>query len=521
MRTLSAGTPSGVVQRNPRRLPLVLLGCLALLIALSGVSFAAPQPGTVSPHLRLHLLDPAFDPNATQGGAPFCTSGSLGTVLCYPPNFLKVAYDFPPTDGRNGLNGNGQTIVIVDAFGSPTLQSDLDTFDTTFGLPATKVQILCGPTWSGSSSDICPVNTIADLTTAPNSAVCGGAAGWAEETTLDVTQSHALAPGAKIVVVVANDCFDSSINDAEAAVVNQPKFRGSVMSQSFGEPDSQVDPTVRSVADGIYWTATKNNWTIIASSGDLGANEAGDTTLTPSWPATNPFNLAAGGTQGYPYGGQFGPPPGPGGVFTCPAHTNCNTGLVVINGGRYGCQSVDRPGVPTSCIPVGYGGEAAWNEADSIGAGTATGGGISPFYTRPLYQFFLPDDFVTLFGTAIENRRNRLNPDVSFNAAVNGGVLAYLGFLGRWAVFGGTSAASPAWAGIIALLNDANNRPSGFITPDIYAHWYDFHDIMVGNNSATGGQDGFDGFVAGPGYDLTTGLGTPSVSQFIRTMQFR
>ena len=148
------------------------------------------------------------------------------------------------------------------------------------------------------------------------------------------------------------------------------------------------------MADGGYATAALNGWTIITSTGDWGANEDGPVTgtieLTPSWPATNPLNLAAGGNQGNPYGGQYGPPPGAGNNFTCPANTNCNTGLVIVNGGPNGCTTAARPGVPSSCIPVGYGGEAAWNEFNFLGFGTNTGGGISAFYTRPLYQQNLP-----------------------------------------------------------------------------------------------------------------------------------
>ncbi|HXZ80304.1 MAG TPA: S53 family peptidase [Terriglobales bacterium] len=507
------------------------------MIALTGRALAGSPVSHVNPDVRVHPLDSSFDPN-TVGGVPFCFSGSLGTILCYPPNFLKTAYDFPPATGKKGLDGTGSTIVIVDAFGSPTIQADLDLFDTTFGLPATTVDIRCGPTWTGSGSDNCPVKTIADLTTAPNAGLCG-ATGWANETTLDVTMSHAMAPGAKIVLVVANDCFDTSFNTAELAVVGQPGLVGSIMSQSFGEPDdlvgclnfpcTLVDPTIKAGADQAYTTATSNNWTIIASSGDWGANEAapvvGTIELTPSWPASSPLNLAAGGTQGQPYGGQFGGPPGSGKTFTCPANTNCNTGLVLINGGPNGCTTAVRPGVPSSCIPVGYGGEAAWNEFNVLGFGTNTGGGVSSQYGRPVYQASLPSTFPTVLGNVVPGS-GRSNPDVAFNSAVYGGVMAYRGYVSPpgWAVFGGTSAAAPAWAGIIALLNQANGGPVGFITPKIYDlnHGrlkHTFQDITVGDNRFSEGAFGEDGFNAAPGYDLTTGWGTPDVSWFIKNMQ--
>jgi len=498
------------------------------------------------------LLDPSFDPSLV-GGSPFCYSGSLGTILCYPPNFLKTAYNFPSTKGYDGLNGKGQTIVIVDAFGSPTIQSDLNTYDAAFGLPATTITILCSPTWTGASTDVCPLNTIADIATVgatPAGLACGGVLGvegWVEETTLDVTMAHSLAPGAHIVLLVANDCYDTSLYGAEMAVVSQHQYRGSIMSQSFGEPDDLVtctaldptntycisyDPTLLNLPNSVFQLAKQNQWTVIASSGDEGANEdaevLGTLELTPSFPATSPLVLAAGGTEGSPYGGTYGGPPGAGGTFTCAAHQNCNTGLVVINGGANGCGTAVRPGEPTSCYPTRYGGESTWNEVTDFtltggSIGYTSGGGFSSLYSIPTYQWIVPHTYTTLLGITVK-ATGRMTPDVSFNSAVYGGVMAYLGFLGRWAVFGGTSAASPAWAGIMALANQANGRPLGYVNPQIYligltnVFTHAFHDITTGNNAVCSGLCGEDGYLAGRGYDMTTGWGTPNVTFLINAL---
>ena len=509
-------------QRKLRLFSVLVVPTIALLfvspVAAAAAGGSLPSGKTplhaAAPLLQVSLLDPSFNPNSPVGGVPFCSSGSLGTILCLSPSFLKTAYNFLRSFDDFGLTGRGSTIVIVDAFGSPTLQSDLNTFDTTFGVPSTTVTILCGPTWTGAATDNCPVKTVSDLTTAPNADLCG-ATGWAEETSLDVAMSHALAPGAKIVLVVANDCFDSSLYAAEMAVVSQHKYDGSIMSQSFGEPDNLVtcltvnaqnvctsrDPTLLNLPNQVFQTAQRNHWTVIASSGDDGANEnarvLGTYELTPSFPSTSNLVLSAGGTQGDAYGGQFGPPPGtqlpnyptqnclsdgancqP---FTCPAHTDCNTGLVVINGGENGCTTSTRPGVPSSCRPVGYGGEATWNEVNYLlEIGTSSGGGISSLYARPDYQNALPDQVTTQLGATVPIT-GRTTPDVSFNSAISGGVLAFLGFItptgaictehpcaGDWAVFGGTSASSPAWAAIVALLDQAHHGPVGFLNPAIY-----------------------------------------------------
>ena len=504
---------------------IALLTVLSIPTIATGASYVSNSLGHMRANPALTLLPQTFDPST--GGLPFCFSGGLGSILCYTPSFYKSAYNVP-----SSLDGTGQTIVIVDAFGSPTAQADLNKYSTTFGLPAASITILCGPTWSGSSSDTCPVFD----PSLPIDQACG-APGWWSETTLDLQMSHGLAPGANIVLVVSNDCQDTSFNTAESAVVNNPSLHGSIMSQSFGEPDdlvgclnfpcTMIDHSIKQSADKIYNTARRNGWTVIASSGDDGANEAlsavGTTELTPSWPATNPLNLAAGGTQGNPYGGQYGAPPGPGGTNSCPANTNCNTGLVIINGGATGCSTAPRPGVPTSCTPVGYGGEATWNEFNTFGLRTSSGGGISSLYGRPTWQGSMPPKWNTIFGSTVQGN-GRLTPDVSFDSSIDGGFLAWIGFSGphgRWGVFGGTSAASPALAAVVAMLNQAHGSSVGFLNAAIYqlgassSYSADFHDITAGENSDTLGLFGVDGFAAGTGYDLATGWGTPNVTNFI------
>src|SRR5881296_938943 len=170
---------------------ILLIALLTLFSAptlTTGVSAAYSSLGHMRVNPALTILDQAFNPST--GGLPFCASGRLGSILCYTPDFYKSAYNFP-----SSLDGTGQTIVIVDAFGSPTIQSDLNRFDNAFGIPAASVNILCGPTWTGSSSDTCPVFD----PSLPIDQACG-AVGWWEETTLDVTISHGLAPGANIVL---------------------------------------------------------------------------------------------------------------------------------------------------------------------------------------------------------------------------------------------------------------------------------------------------------------------------------
>ncbi len=115
-------------------------------------------------------------------GLPYCNAGI--TLICYGPSFIKKAYNFP-----SDLDGTGQTILIVDAFGSPTIEADLSLFDTIFGVPAP-------PSFTIFCPRGCPPFN-------PNDKL-HGVIGWSVETSLDVEYAHAMAPGANIVLVVAS-----------------------------------------------------------------------------------------------------------------------------------------------------------------------------------------------------------------------------------------------------------------------------------------------------------------------------
>jgi len=91
-------------------------------------------------------------------GLPLCKSASLGNIVCYSPSFVKKAYHFPST---STLDGSGQTIVIVDAFGSPTIASDLALFDARFGISAPpSFTIFCGDSPTPLDVTTCPVVNI-------------------------------------------------------------------------------------------------------------------------------------------------------------------------------------------------------------------------------------------------------------------------------------------------------------------------------------------------------------------------
>src|SRR5881409_2164440 len=180
-------------------------------------------------------------------GLPLCRNLSLGNIVCYSPSFIKKAYEYPSTAT---LDGTGQTIVIVDAFGSPTVASDLALFDAVFGIPAPpSFTIFCGNAQNPYDPSQCP--TVNINTNNPH-----GEFGWTIETSLDVQYAHAMAPGANIVLVVASTSSGNAINEAEAAAI--AAYPGAIFSQSFGIPEiflhnnnGQINQAQTNYANGV------------------------------------------------------------------------------------------------------------------------------------------------------------------------------------------------------------------------------------------------------------------------------
>jgi subtilase family serine protease len=408
---------------------------------------------------------------AVPNGLPYCSTGG-GPLICYAPNFLRTAYNFPST-----LDGTGQTILIVDAFGSPTIAADLAIFDAVFHVPnPPSFTILCP---EGGCPPFDPTDTHHNEV------------GWTVETSLDVEYAHAMAPGANIVLVVASTSSGNAINAAEATAIGL--YPGSVMSQSFGTPEIVIRANRAQLmqAHKNYGAAQAAGITVLASAGDFGATN-GFAVANAGYPASDPLVTAVGGTEGNPYTAPFGA------MLTCAANATCSSGLVTIMGP---CTSVGGF-LRHQCTPVGYGGEQVWNEL-LFAPGATTGGAPSLVFPVPAFQSGL-------------GLSSRTVPDVSYNAAIQGGVLVAYGGGGGFFIVGGTSAGSPQWAAIIALANQLAGHSLGYLNPAIYtlaqSNSRDFHDITVGNNQMPGTPVGFS---AKAGWDDATGWGTPNVSCFL------
>jgi subtilase family serine protease len=404
----------------------------------------------------------------------------VAQLVCYSPNDIRTAYGYPSV-----LDGSGQTIVIVDAYGSPTIQSDLATFDARFGIPAP-------PSFTVDCSAGCP-------TFSPNQRG-GEEVGWAEETSLDVEWAHAMAPGATIVLVVAPSNLGNAINAAESAAIQ--KYPGAIISQSFGEFESAIKGEGNNIqlqqAHQNYQVAAAAGDTVLAGAGDFGATNLGSTE-NAFYPASDPLVTAVGGTEGNPYDNGLAGLPLP----SCKPNKPCTVGLATV--------TCDKSGV---CPTTGYGNEQVWNEPYFD---LATGGAESLIFPVPSFQ------------AGVNGSSRRTTPDVSYNAAISGGVITYLGFLGSesgFYIFGGTSAGSPQWASIIALADQARalqgKTKLGYLNDTLYriaegsSYASSFHDITVGNNELTGTPFGYS---AHTGYDIASGWGTPQVANLVAKLR--
>lgn len=447
---------------------------LALALAMAALAVATSRTASVqSSHrtpARLELVPQAISIPRLAASTPPTTASCLAKSdnkdACYDPAQLRVAYELAPLYAA-GIEGQHQTIVIVDCYGSPTIGSDLVSFDRAFGLPAPP-----------SFKILRPVGAIPPFTRSGKDRV-----GWALETSLDVEWSHALAPKASILLVetptdeVEGTSGFPDIVRAEKVVV--ARKLGTVISQSFGATEETFASLKQlSPLRAAYLAAAKANVTVLGGSGDLGATdfEADATTIYPyrvtSWPASDPLVTAVGGTK----------------------------------------LDLNDQGSPLA--PA-----VAWNDTYEHSPPTpqATGGGRSILFARPSYQS----------SVASVTGAHRGVPDVAMSAACSGLVDVYASFQGQsdsWSPMCGTSEATPLFAAIIALADQKAGHGLGPINPALYALGDGPSSGLVavtsGNNtvgfeSGSSGVVTVTGFQARASYNLVTGLGTIDAAKFV------
>jgi len=450
----------------------VAAASLLLAAAVTGTTAgqAAGSDVTISPD-AIHAVNRVL---ATPPTTPLCEQRYH--IACYRPAQIQQAYNLPRLY-RQGVTGRGQTIIIVDSFGSPTVARDLATFDRAARLPAPP-----------SLKIIQPAGRVPAYRRTSNRE------GWAGETDLDVEYAHTIAPGASILLVETPTSENEGttgfpqIVAAEKYVISH--HLGGVISQSFSATE-QTFPSRRSLLSlrGAYIDAARHGVTVLAASGDSGP--ADDTFnqvsyyLHPvtSWPDSDPLVTGVGGVQ---------------------LHLNAAG------------DNVKPPTVWNDTYNV------ATNEFVDGDAGPnplAGGGGRSVIFARPPYQNGVRD----VVG------HDRGVPDISMSAACNGAADMYQSFPGQpagWYPTCGTSEATPEFAGIVALAEQVAGHPLGVVNPYLYQlsarHAPGIVDVVTGDSTVSFRQGGkrhtVAGYQARRGYDLASGVGTVNALEFVREL---
>lgn len=383
------------------------------------------------------------------GASPQATYGG-GTNYLAPADFATIYNVGPLYDA--GVDGTGQAIAIVGR--TDIVLSDVEVFRRSFGLsPNDPIVIHNGPPPGDLGGD-------EEL-----------------EADLDTEWSGAVAPQATIFFVVSAStaATDGVYLSAQYIVDND---LAPVMSTSFGECESAMGSANLAFVGGLWAQAATQGITALVSSGDAGAagcNGGGDWTgsgLAVSGLCSTPNDVCVGGTE-----------------FVDTA-----------NPALYWSPTSDPV---TQASALSYIPEMVWNESGANDGAYlwSSGGGASSVYAKPYWQVApgVPSDGV------------RDIPDVALSAALHDGYLIEQG--GDLNYVGGTSAASPSFAGLIALVVQQTGARQGNANTSLYpiaANQFHgsgaaaFHDITVGNNSVPG----VTGYASGLGYDQATGLGS-------------
>jgi len=337
---------------------------------------------------------------------------SKNEATSFPPNQVASLYQFPSGTGA------GQTVALIE-LGGGYRRADLTAYFKSLGIKKPKVTSVSvdhaknQPTGDGNGPD--------------------------GEVLLDIEVVGAVAPEAHIVVYFAPNT-DAGFLDAITTALHDEKHKPSVISISWGGPESSWTPQSLTSYDEAFQSAAALGVTVIVASGDNGSSDGvhgGGNHV--DFPASSPHVLGAGGTR-----------------------------IAAANG------KIDA--------------EAVWNDGANGGAG---GGGVSKVFAVPSWQQGLK---TTTTGGGKKALTKRGVPDISGDADPESGYIVRVD--GSNAVIGGTSAVAPLWAGLIAIINAQNGKPVGFANPILYQNPKAMNDVTQGDNGnfqATSGWDAATG----------------------------
>ncbi|WP_194915783.1 cell wall-binding repeat-containing protein [Catenulispora rubra] len=415
-------------------------------------------------------------------------AGIPAPICGYDGEQLRSGYGM----ASSGLTGKGATVAIIDAYLNPNMVSDMQTYNAQFH----QQQLRQGQ--YTESANPAAFN---------NKSACG-ADKWNQEQALDVEAVHNMAPDANIVYVAANSCNDNDLMDAYSSVVNNHSadiVSGSIDGLMHTNGWNQ-DAATRAAYDRIFMRGALEGIAFNFATGDCGDNDPANAATggncqsdsagkQSAWPASSQWVTAVGGTslkvdKNGNYGGEE-----PWGDYLTPAGNPAHLQAGRFDGGAGGGTSTDvpQPFYQTGSVPA------------SISQTAPNGAHLS----HPM----------------------RVTPDVSMDGAPETGMAVYDAPGGNpdWSPIGGTSLATPLFAGVEALQMQAHGGVApGFENATIYSNASKFRDITTNGNLETIYPQAYDSsgnvttaqvaimgqdtsLKAGPGYDTATGLGSPTL----------
>lgn len=447
-----------------------IAGEVQAVIGLSSLS--APQPRDLRPAVLRPAARPGLAsraaPHVATGGPQPCPAASSAAASqgAYTADQIASAYQFSGLYGA-GAQGQGETIALYEL--EPNDPTDIAAYQACYGTnaPVSYVQVDGG----------------------------AGSGAGAGEAALDLEQAVGLAPKASFIVYQAPNANQNSPGsgpyDLYTAIIGQD--RAQVISVSWGECEQLQGSSDVQAEATLFEEAAAQGQSIVSATGDEGSEDCNqgnglpDASLAVDDPGSQQFVTGVGGTTL----SSVGP---------APTERVWNTG-----------------------------GSAANLLSPQGGAG---GGGVSQIWAMPSYQSGAAAS-LHVIGASSSGRSCgnsggycRQVPDVSANADPGTGYLIYwngsnsagLAQPSGWQAIGGTSAAAPLWAALLADVDSSSaclGTAIGFANPALYgaaSRGYGgyFNDVTSGNNDFTGTNGGL--YSAGQGYDLASGLGTPNAA---------
>ncbi|HEV2424942.1 MAG TPA: S53 family peptidase [Terriglobia bacterium] len=448
--------------------PSVPSALAAVVLGIRGLNNYRPRP-----KVRVRSVRP--------GTKPDYTSSQTGNHFVVPGD-LAVIYDIQSLYNA-GITGAGEKIAVMGQ--TDITMNDITEFRKNIGLPANNPTVVTIPSYTSQT-------TTGDLT----------------EADLDLEWAGAVASNADMIYVNAGGSTNGALDSLTYAIDNNV---APIVSMTYGGCEPNFGAANASTYQTVLQQASTEGITILAAAGDDGATDCDNN--NPSSPArTAVMGLAVDFTASSPNVTAVG-----GSEFSGDSSTGANTYWSGANNSA------------TQASALSYIPEMVWNDTAAAGELSATGGGASMFFTKPKWQSGagVPNDGardvpdVALTASPNEDpylicSSDYINTDKSATADCTNGFRATDGTLD---VVGGTSAATPPFAGIVALLEQKIGSRQGNINEVLYPLFTKsasaFHNITSGNNEEpcqagtpdcpNGAQIGF---TAGTGYSQTTGLGS-------------